>query len=60
VVGDRPETDLAMGKEEGWPTALVLTGVVSDPAEVDPAFTPDLVVASLADLPDALRQARGA
>jgi len=60
VVGDRPETDLAMGKEEGWPTALVLTGVVSDPAEVDPAFTPDLVVASLADLPDALQRARGA
>ncbi|MGD2051986.1 MAG: HAD-IIA family hydrolase [Acidimicrobiia bacterium] len=60
VVGDRPETDLAMGKEEGWPTALVLTGVVSDPAEVDPAYAPDLVVDSLADLPGVLREARAA
>ncbi len=59
VVGDRPETDLAMGKAEGWATALVLTGVVADPAEVEPAYTPDLVVASLADLPDVLARERG-
>ncbi len=54
VVGDRPETDLAMGKAEGWHTALVLTGVTSDPATVDSRWAPDLVVAALADLPDAL------
>jgi len=50
MVGDRPDTDLAMAEIEGWRSVLVLTGVVSDPAEVCPA--PDAVLASIADLPD--------
>lgn len=51
MVGDRPETDLAMGKLEGWSTALVLTGVVDSVEEVPAEFTPDLVLDSIADLP---------
>ena len=54
VVGDRPETDLAMGKAEGWRTVLVLTGVTADPAEVPPELAPDLVLDSIADLPAAI------
>lgn len=49
MVGDRADTDLAMAVEEGWTSVLVLTGVVTDPASVDPA--PDVVLASIADLP---------
>ena len=52
VVGDRPETDIAMALAEGWRSVLVLTGVVSDPAEVPAEFSPDYVIASVADLPD--------
>jgi len=52
MVGDRPETDLAMAAAEGWTSVLVLTGVVSDSSGVSPA--PDLVIGSIADLPDAL------
>jgi HAD superfamily hydrolase (TIGR01450 family) len=51
VVGDRPETDLELGRDEGWGTVLVLTGVVSDPAAVPSGLEPDLVLPSLADLP---------
>lgn len=51
VVGDRPETDLALGRGEGWITVLVLSGVVSDPATVPEALRPDLVLPSLAYLP---------
>lgn len=54
VVGDRPETDLAMGQLEGWTTVLVLTGVISDASEVPLEFTPDLVLKSIAELPGRL------
>ena len=49
MVGDRPDTDLAMADVEGWTSVLVLTGVTSDAEGVDPA--PDLVLDSIADLP---------
>lgn len=49
MVGDRADTDLAMATHEGWTSVLVLTGVVTDPASVDPH--PDVVLASIADLP---------
>lgn len=52
VVGDRPETDLALGVAEGWTTILVLSGVTSDPEPVEPA--PDLVAGSLAEVPGLL------
>jgi len=51
VVGDRPETDMALGRVGGWGTVLVLSGVISDPRAVPAALRPDLVVALLADLP---------
>jgi 4-nitrophenyl phosphatase len=54
MVGDRPETDLAMGRAEGWETALVLTGVVTDPDQVDPSLAPDHVLESIAAVPDLL------
>jgi 4-nitrophenyl phosphatase len=54
VVGDRLDTDLAMGARQGMATALVATGV-TDPAEVTHATVePDYVLDSLADLPDRL------
>ncbi|HUU61057.1 MAG TPA: HAD-IIA family hydrolase [Acidimicrobiia bacterium] len=51
LVGDRPETDLALGRQEGWTTVLVLTGVVSTAADVPAGLRPDLVLATVADLP---------
>lgn len=54
AVGDHPETDLALGKKEGWTTVLVLSGVVPDAAAVPAALAPDLVLPTLASLPDCL------
>ena len=54
VVGDRPSTDLAMARAEGWQAVLVLSGVAADPSEAGNEYAPDLVVESLADLPDLL------
>lgn len=54
VVGDRPETDLALGREQGWTTVLVLTGVVADAGDLDPDEQADLVLGSIADLPSHL------
>jgi 4-nitrophenyl phosphatase len=54
VVGDRPETDLAIAKAEGWGSVLVLTGVITDAAAVAPEYTPDAVLASIAELPEYL------
>jgi 4-nitrophenyl phosphatase len=52
VVGDRPDTDVAMGQRAGARTVLVASGVAGDPEEVDPA--PDHVLPSVADLPSLL------
>lgn len=56
VVGDRPDTDLAMAHAEGWQAVLVLTGVTTAPDSVDPS--PGLVLDSIAELPAALAQSR--
>lgn len=50
VVGDRPETDVALAIGAGWASALVLTGVTRSLTEVPADRTPDIVVESLADL----------
>lgn len=50
VVGDRPETDVAMAIDAGWASALVLTGVTHSLAEVPFDQSPDIVVESLAAL----------
>ena len=49
MIGDRPDTDLAMAHIEGWVSVLVLTGVTPSAEGVDP--TPDHVVASIAEVP---------
>lgn len=54
IVGDRPDTDIALGKLEGWATALVLTGVTNRVADVPEEYRPDIVIDSLADLPGRL------
>ena len=56
VVGDRPETDLALGKAEGWTTVLVLTGVTGSPSAVPADLEPDHIIDSVADLPGLLPQ----
>jgi ribonucleotide monophosphatase NagD (HAD superfamily) len=55
-VGDRPETDLALARRAGWYSVLVLSGVTPDPDGVPADLTPDLVVASVADLADIFGQ----
>ena len=43
------------GREaEGWATALVLSGATSDPSAVPDDLAPDVVLESIADLPDVL------
>jgi 4-nitrophenyl phosphatase len=54
VVGDRPETDVAMAKVEGWTSVLVLTGVVGAADQVPEEYQPDVILPSLADLPETL------
>jgi arabinose operon protein AraL len=51
VVGDRLETDIAMGRQAGIPTALVLTGVTRVEDLAQGVVVPDFVLHSLADLP---------
>lgn len=50
AVGDRPETDIAMALASGWASALVLSGATESLEDVPAEFTPDVVVATLADL----------
>jgi ribonucleotide monophosphatase NagD (HAD superfamily) len=54
MVGDRADTDLALGKAEGWATALVLSGVTKSADDVPAVYRPDLVLASIAELPGRL------
>jgi HAD superfamily hydrolase (TIGR01450 family) len=54
VVGDRPETDLALGAAEGWGKVLVLSGITPPNATIRGELAPDIVVPTLADLPAAL------
>ena len=54
VVGDRPETDLAMARAEGWIPVLVLGGVTARMEDVPRDMAPDIVVASLFELAQTL------
>lgn len=58
MVGDRPDTDIALGKVEGWATALVLTGVISNVEDVPEELSPTIVLDSIAALPTALGLSR--
>lgn len=51
VIGDRPETDIAMAHAGKWRSILPLTGVVSDERQLQGRAQPDHVVDSIADVP---------
>jgi 4-nitrophenyl phosphatase len=50
VVGDRLNTDLALGERASMTTVLVRTGVTTDAQLEQSALTPDFVLDSLADI----------
>jgi len=50
VVGDRPETDVALAIAAGWASALVLTGVTKSLEEIPVEYGPSVVVGALEDL----------
>jgi 4-nitrophenyl phosphatase len=50
VVGDRLDTDIALGADAGMTTVLVRSGVTDDARVERSAVTPDYVVDSLADV----------
>jgi len=52
VVGDRPETDLALAKAGDWIAVLALSGVTTDPQAVPDRYKPDYVIKSVAELPE--------
>lgn len=54
MVGDRPETDLAMAVAEGWVSVLVESGVTPAGTQVEP--TPDHVIADITELPGLLER----
>ncbi len=54
VVGDRPETDVALARAGGWLAVLVLTGVWRNPSTVPPPWQPDVILPSVAELPGLL------
>ncbi len=54
VVGDNLNTDIRMGIESGMRTALVLTGASTASDIATSSIRPDIIVDSLAELPQAL------
>jgi HAD superfamily hydrolase (TIGR01450 family) len=54
MVGDRLDTDIAMGRAAGWGTILVMTGVTRPEDDIPAHLTPDHVIESVADLPGLL------
>lgn len=50
IVGDRPETDIAMGKVAGLATILVLTGITPAGSPEIARWQPDHVIGSLEEL----------
>lgn len=56
VVGDRPETDVAMAHAEGWRSILTLTGITPSDARTSLSHDPDFIVQSIADLPGVLAE----
>jgi 4-nitrophenyl phosphatase len=54
MVGDRPETDIALARAAGWRSVLALSGVTSASDTVPPALTPDYMIESIAVLRNVL------
>jgi HAD superfamily hydrolase (TIGR01450 family) len=52
VLGDRPDTDLALGRNAGWETVGVLTGVVSRTTDIPDELAPDIMLKAIDELPD--------
>lgn len=50
MVGDRLDTDIALGKLAGWTTVLVMTGVTGAGSDIPDHSRPDHILASVADL----------
>jgi NagD protein len=59
VVGDGLETDIALGRNAGMRTVLVLSGVTRQDDLTDPSTRPDYVLDSLAALPELLGRLEG-
>ncbi len=55
MVGDRPETDLALARAAGWKAVLTLTGITRSLEHVPRDLQPDLVIDSIADLTEMFR-----
>jgi 4-nitrophenyl phosphatase len=51
IVGDRLDTDMALGKRAAWTSVLVMTGVTESRGDIPPAVMPDHIIDSVADLP---------
>jgi len=60
IVGDGLDTDIALGRNAGLRSVLLLSGVTQRKDLLDSPLQPDYVLDSLADLPDLLRGAAGA
>jgi HAD superfamily hydrolase (TIGR01450 family) len=56
VVGDSLESDVALGRQAGMTTALVLSGVTQREDLALAEFQPDRVLESLGDLPSAIAE----
>ena len=54
LIGDRLETDIAMGKNSGIATGLVLTGVTDEKTLKESSIQPDFVFQSIADVENLL------
>jgi 4-nitrophenyl phosphatase len=50
MVGDRLDTDIALGKLAGWTTVLVMTGVTEAGSDIPDHLRPDHILASVAGL----------
>ncbi|MCL1692775.1 MAG: HAD-IIA family hydrolase [Actinomycetia bacterium] len=51
MVGDRPDTDLALAADAGWGKILVLSGVTDYDHTLPPDLQPDHTIATIAGLP---------
>ena len=56
IIGDQPDTDLAGGFAMGWTTILVLSGVTDKTQAGSLSRRPDLVLESIAELPEKIRR----
>lgn len=58
MVGDRPETDIALAAAAGWQSILTLSGVTSSSDDIAEGLKPDYIVADIAEVPAVVFAAR--